>query len=627
VGIHLIDAEYDTLKSVFWELIVDPAFFQLPYRHELFLLLRHHFQGFGPEEKRRVVGLIAALTGDWVAGVDRDTLDAALRLEWLESIRGQGSAEANSLYSEMQAIAKFSPEHPEFPSYSEITVGWGESPLELENLLARPITEISATLQEFRERREWNAPTAGGLAEALKRAVVSRPEKFEPELEVFRGVQPTYLAAIFEGFEELWKAKKRISWERVLEFALTILRDPTFWTRDPSVGDTLWIATTPDSVVSAIVSLLEEGMRDDAWAFDPVHLPKAEEVIGLALRHVEPSATGASGDALTEAYNTVRGQSLRALINYALRRARILGTPTEDHRAILWEELRRWFESELERCRNANIEFSALAGAHLPNLYYLSHSWVEQNIDRIFPAEYERNWRAAIEGFSFVSTFSRNLYLLLREHGHLARALELTFKSDSVREQLIRNVAIGYLLDLEALDGESLFARILRGWRPADISEIIWFFWDHHTRRVEDGILRRILAFWEWCFSRLGGHESENMPILSDLNVLAALLDSVDDTRLKWLLMSAPYVEIKYHSSLFLEYLERLASSSPGAVAQIIIKMMTKATPTYNAEHIRSTVTKLYDAGLTDEADSICNEYAKRGYADLLREIYERHHR
>jgi hypothetical protein len=208
----------------------------------------------------------------------------------------------------------------------------------------------------------------------------------------------------------------------------------------------------------------------------------------------------------------------------------------------------------------------------------------------------------------------------------LARALETTFKNDLVREQLIRNVAIGYLLDLDALNGESPFAKVLREWRPEDISEIIWFFWDHHKRRVDHGILLRILAFWGWCSARIDGHESENVPILSDLNVLAALLDSVDDTRLRWLLMSAAYVDVKYHSALFLEYLERLASSSPRAVAQIFIKMMTKATPTYDPDHIRSIVTKLYDAGLTEQADIVCHEYAKRGHAELLREIYERHH-
>ena len=284
------------------------------------------------------------------------------------------------------------------------------------------------------------------------------------------------------------------------------------------------------------------------------------------------------------------------------------------------------FDRELGKSQGANIEFSALAGAYLPNLYYLSHTWVEQNIDRIFPTAHEQNWRSAMEGFSFDPMFNRELYLLLRAHGHLTKAFEVTFKSARVREQLTRYVAIGYLLDLETLDGAGLFAKILREWRANDISQIIWFFWDHHKQRIDDGILRRILAFWDWCSSRIEGRETENELILSDLNLLAALLDSIDDTRLRWLLMSAPYVEVQYRGPFLLEYLTRLASPSPQAVAQIVITMLTTATPTYHADHIRSLVTKLYDAGLTEEADAVCNMYATRGHSDLLRDLYERHH-
>lgn len=626
VALHLIDVEYEALQNLFWERI-DRAFFALPYRHEVFLLLHHHFHGFTPSEQSRLLELIEGLAGDWVTGVDAETMNAALRLEWLDAIRGQGSDQADALYRGMQAIAKFSPEHPEFPSYSETSVGWGESPVSSEDLLSRPLDEVAATLRGFRERREWNAPTAGGLAEALKQAVVARPEKFEVGLDAFRDIQPAYLTAIFDGFEALWKAKKRIAWDRVLDLALALLRDPTFWTREPDVGDTNWIATTTESVVSTIVGLVEAGLREDEWAFDPVHLPQAAEVIDLALAHVAPSATGATDDALTEAYNTVRGQSLRALINYALRKARLLGRPTPDQRRTLWTELAPWFERELARCQNANLEFSALAGSHLPNLYYLNAAWVEQNIDRIFPEAYERNWRAAIEGFSFINRFDRRLFLLLRDHGHLAKALALSFRNQHVREQLVRHIAIAYLLRLEDLEGAGLFANVLRDWRADNICEIIWLFWQHHEDGADAEILARILGVWEWCISRIESRESENQAILSDLNILAVLLDSIDATRLRWLMISAPYADVKYRSSFLVEYLARLASSSPEAVAKIVLRMLTKVTPTYDAEYIRSIVRLLYDGSLVEDADAICNHYAKAGHVDLLRDLYESHHR
>ena len=51
--------------------------------------------------------------------------------------------------------------------------------------------------------------------------------------------------------------------------------------------------------------------------------------------------------------------------------------------------------------------------------------------------------------------------------------------------------------------------------------------------------------------------------------------------------------------------------------------MLTRSTPTFDPQHIRATITKLYAAGLSDEADEICNTYAEKGALDLVRDIYE----
>ena len=94
---------------------------------------------------------------------------------------------------------------------------------------------------------------------------------------------------------------------------------------------------------------------------------------------------------------------------------------------------------------------------------------------------------------------------------------------------------------------------------------------------------------------------------------------------MKWLLQSAPYVDENYHSTFFLEDLDRLANGNPKEVAQIFIKMLESTVPTFKKDNIRSIVEKIYKAGLKAEANGICDRYARAGYPNLLRDLYEKY--
>jgi len=102
-------------------------------------------------------------------------------------------------------------------------------------------------------------------------------------------------------------------------------------------------------------------------------------------------------------------------------------------------------------------------------------------------------------------------------------------------------------------------------------------------------------------------------------------LNKISNENKDWLLQSAPYVDEAHHSSFFLEYLDRLVDQSAEQVADVYLKMLTRTTPTYNENEVRSIVEKLYQKGLTNKANDICNEYARRGLPELLRDTYDRY--
>ena len=205
----------------------------------------------------------------------------------------------------------------------------------------------------------------------------------------------------------------------------------------------------------------------------------------------------------------------------------------------------------MEKTKNANFEFSALAGSYLPNLYYLSKEWVEANINRIFPveSEYEKNWRCAVSGYSYVNTVYTVIYCLLKDNGHLKRVLDASFDSSNIRERIIENIAISYLRGEEDLRGEnSLMAYILEKWQAPDISSVIDLFGLIVKLILRTGKIRGFSLFGNIVITGLKGKENSHQNILSDLNSLAVFLKQIDAKPKEWLVQSAPYVEHRHHA-------------------------------------------------------------------------------
>ena len=622
IALYVVNELYHIHGQIFWKTIRPEPFLNINLQHELFELLKTHFSNFSPEQQDGVINIIDALTKDWRDETQKPTLDAQLRLGWLLAIQGQDNKRADNLYQKYLKIAKPA-EHPEFASYRESS--WGDvSPYTTEALLSMSVPEIVRVINNFKESSGWKEPTKEGFADVLKDAVKQEPEKFQDDLTLFIGTKPSYQNAVLRSFVELWEHKKPINWEAALKFCLMIVESEAFWQQ----GDGLQkrgAKATRSWVTSTISRLIDAGVRSDDWAFEETYLSIAEKIILQILEKEPPTARGQDGDALTEAINTPKGHCLEALINYSLRQAGLADKKKNDH-SDFWRHIQPTFEGELDRCTNDNFEFSALAGRYLPQLHYLSKDWVEASINRIFSVDYTANWRCAMEGYSHVNPY-KEIYRLLRKHGHLVEGLETDFKNPQVRKILIEHISVAYLWGLEVLsDEEGLFTTILREWRQEDISKIIFFFWTHrHAVKVEDKASARVLDFWKWCYEKIQGHEEENAGILSDLNLLAVFLKEISDGQKSWLLQSAPYVEENYHSLYFLEYLDTLADKNPKAVADVYIEMLTRTVPTGTEKEVRSIVEKLYQTGLGDKANHISNEYARKGHPDLLRDLYDRY--
>lgn len=623
IALYVIGARYSAVGTALWNQI-SPKFFRLELRHEMYELIKRNFSVFSPAQRATLRKIIDGLTLKVNEPEKQEDFDASWKLEWLHAAKGQGDQELDQLYSKYLSVVGSEPTNPSFPAYMES--GWvgQKSPTTVEQLAKLEIEPLVSYLASFRPTGEWGSPSEEGLGETLKEAVKRDHARFAKALNAFAPVAVPYGYYVLRAFEELWNSKVAIPWQPILAFCEQLVFDPAFWSLSPKSDVPLkpnrsWLTAT-------ISDLIKAGTRSDEHAFDANLLPLAQKVLVEILR-LQPSTAEGKDDALNEAINTAKGDAVEALFNLALRRARVARQTAKDHQPV-WEALRPVFESELEKCKDANFEFSALAGNYLANLYFLSKEWTVSNINRIFSTEHARNWSCAMQGFAYVHVFYEQVYKLLAANGHLERVLSVEHQGRHVRKKVLQLIAIAYVQGIESLPPQKgLFAQVLLQWKHEDLKELIWFFWTLREDRADEKLTRRIMDFWRWCYERIKGREEENAELLSKLTFFAAFIVQIDVETEQWLLQAAPWAEVDYNATFLIEALDDIVDRAPGSAAKVYKAMLNRSTPTFDPKHIRSTITKLYSAGLTNDADEICNAYAEKGALELVRDIYEAHRR
>lgn len=630
---------FDRYQDLCQKLIIDnipDIFLESNYHHELYGLIVGHFPKFSKKNQDALIKALDDLQRQWPDNVpqgEQTELNMYMRKRWFYAIKQSGYSLSKELETKYD-MDKYQPEHPDFSSYHG-PVTWGTEQLfSVGDLMAKEsVKNIVDFLNDFKGKNRFNEIGYEEAGQVLKQAIKANQQFFENDLNEFLNARYAYQYYALQAFEELWNEKKLIDWRKVIEFLKNIADSEKLWEKEIEER-TIGFYFRKDWIPSLIARFIQSGVINDEQVIPDSYLPQIRKILEKLLDKVEPSAKGTDSDALSEAINSPKGHAIEAYLNYALRECRILSGEHEnqgvEERKKFWEKIKTVFNKELEKAKNANFEFSALSGRYLPNFYYLSREWVEANINKIFPVEteYEKNWRCAFSGYSYVSTVYTVIYRLLKDNGHLKRVLDTPFENSNIRERIVENIAISYLREEEELEGEnSLMAYILQKWKSRDISSVIDLFWSHREVDFKNGEDQRILALWEYCYSKIKDNEQVHRAILSDLNLLATFLKKIDSKSKDWLIQSAPYVEERHHAYFFLESLDRLADTNPKEVGEVYLAMLEgNALPLYEESNIKSIVEKIYKAKEKSLANKICDRYSREGH-EFLNDLYEKYNR
>jgi len=519
---------------------------------------------------------------------------------------------------------------------SEVRVGPGPSPLTKEKVIQMPNNELAEYILTFKTIDFWRGPTVGGLADILAKVAKEMPEKFIDNMEPFNNSGFIYVYKILNGIKDAWNQKKLIDWDKLFQFIELYIDRKKFWGNDFIVEKDKWPGKADYGwIIGIVTDLIQDGTRDDTWAFPETYFEGAENILFLILDKSKAEEEKEITDYVSYALNTAYGSAITALILLSLRIARV-----NDKKGIKKDI--KWSHNHKEKydeILNKNIiEGFTCLGRYLPNLYYLDKEWTEAKIINLDEQKGSRYWESFMQGCLSLNRLYNEIYKIMRNH--YTFAINFEFKEKQYAERLVEHISIAYLRGNESIDApDSLFKQIIDNFLPEQINMIISLFWMQRDYIKKDeekykNIIKRILDFWRWLYGKYRTKQSlkdSDKKILSNVIKLAAILSEINSECYKWLLRSAPYVHVNYNSSFFIEYLDQLKDKGDNKqiakyIGQIFLEMLNASTiiPDYDKNHIISIVSFLFETGGRALPAEICNIYGKNGYL-FLRGIYEKY--
>lgn len=300
-----------------------------------------------------------------------------------------------------------------------VRVSWGyKSPVEADELAKWPIDKTIQFIKAWKPTGGFFEPTIEGVRQELRKAVIQNPGFFSDNASAFKGLQPSYIQGVFSGLREAVQNQKPINWGAVLDLCewatkqndVDLEKMPEEWEAD----------ATWKWAFMEVANLLEYGFRANA---PPIEF--RERLWGLVERtgeHKDPERDNeidnSELDRYEKAINSIRGQSLECVIQYALwvRRQKekegLTISSFSDDLMEVQNALNKFLDPELNEVKTSGV----VLGRYFPWIILLDREWGETNAGKIFsePLINDPAWQAYIlySGRPYKQHFKiiRNLY-------------------------------------------------------------------------------------------------------------------------------------------------------------------------------------------------------------------------
>ncbi|MBP7792134.1 MAG: hypothetical protein KA120_03635 [Candidatus Goldbacteria bacterium] len=499
------------------------------------------------------------------------------------------------------------------------------SPVSPEELAGKSADEIIRINLDFKPS-PGSKETKDGFANAIKNDVINNPDKYINNLYKFEypdsKIELVFIDAIISGLYEVWKNDcSKIQDSELMTYIRSVIENVDFNANKPedSIFDYRF------SILSTCVSMIKNICENDNYVITSNFLSFMKEILEILNTKLEEFIYE-EDDYNKSFLVTPRGMIFEAMIQWSLRNARMNKQDDKDK----WDDdVRNVFDFWLKKKDDSNFDFLDAVASCLPNMYYLDKQWVENNFDKIFDIN-SAKWGISFSGYvSYYNTVYEVLYNIFKQKGHYEKALQTEFENTFINQKVVQHIYVGYLDDWEDINDEkSLIRKILDAGKKDQIEYLIRFFCngkieddetiDNKKREMYKKVKSKVRLLWKYIYEKY-----KDKPEIFVLTIdLLCLLDELDNENIEWIKAIAKNISRRHDISIIIKSYEKHIDKNPEFIAGIhILLLESKLNFRFYEDEIKNMVIKLYEKGLREEADEICNKHAENGEF-FLRAIY-----
>jgi hypothetical protein len=528
------------------------------------------------------------------------------------------------------------------------------SPLSDAEVASLSPEDLLAYLRSWEPSREPSSlvgfpPSAEGLARNVTRAVTLNPGGYAQLADHFTGVRSTYVAALFDGFQQAIGQQHGFAWEPVLKLAAYVAAQPDDDT-DASGGN--HGAEPWRHAQQQAARLIQAGIEaDEALAIPPTLYTATWEALRSVTRspHPTPQEEGQYGppssDAMTLSLNTARPVALRTAIRLLVASSR---HPGDEATTTVMQEILTTIDEHAGPTSDASLAVAAVFGEGLGMLLAVAREWTEARLERVLgrpersggtPAEhqawFDTAWAVMLTGYRP----SRGLYDPLepwfRQHirelgsGETSSSSVPAMRSpqQSLADHVLMLFVTGQLDDgLRDVAVMDLFAYADNALLRDALGHLGWQLLSAQGD-ISETVLARFRALWDWRAQQVAQGDGDREELLDFYWWVASGRLSAD-WWLPHLALVAADPDFNPHEMLG-EHLAQAAAAHPGQVVDVFAALRTasgRSARSYDLlEHAPAILKPALASGQPDLVER-ARELAERlgnedGYTDLMDHI------
>jgi hypothetical protein len=434
-----------------------------------------------------------------------------IREKWvlfrLEIIRDFLTGDALSRLNELTA-RHGKPDITERPAIVTTSLGGALSPLSAEELSQKSFEDIKRFFLTYIPEDLFLNPRES-LAQTFQKLVSEDPGKFNVFASFLAdpAIRFVYVYHYLSGVREGIKNKDGKLTNEILSLCEYIMAQK----------DDAFVASSGDhepglfAAQMEVAHLLEEALHSNDPYLTREQLDRIRSLLITLAHHSDPESdadSNTSFDPFIHSLNCVRGEAMHGIFHYSLYLSRqqdkLSGEKSKE--GHLEPEIQQILDEKLDLTVDPSLAVHSVYGAFVPQLHFLSHEWLENNLLKIFPEEEDKDafWKAAWDAYIFASNVYRDVFkLLIPQYQRGLRLLRQPQNEEkhfggSPNERLVQHIMFAYLAGLTDFGHENQLLDLFFE-NASDVIRAQGVFWLNQV--LENGKPAADDILWKKCWT------------------------------------------------------------------------------------------------------------------------------